>query len=622
MLLLILSVAVGNANIFRRRRYGDPVQKVMITDNESDELGLDEALVTFRNFNYTYPVMFYGQTTECEKCNLLLLSEVPVNMHNNVSVKLDTKYGYNIQINFTNGTVSYPVRCNITKYEFYEHGHYIFDVYQRTVQGSNECSIIKKKNPDHVWLPFVVGIVFVIVCIFLTQLLHRFYHSRYMDRLLSNVAYQRLINNDLGTPKQQRVSTSNLEIVNGSPTNEGATNTRDSDIFENTGTGQNRLSNNTMQFKKVLPKRLRGLDVFRGFSLMIMIFVNYGGEKQLWNGLTIADLVFPWFTWVMGVSIVLSQRSMRSKNVRKTRIFTKIVRRTIILFLLGLALQGRQGNGTLKELRIFGVLQRLALCYFFTAVLELLFDTYDIDARSPLSNSVDQPLSTELRAMLMYWPQWLFVLLITIAWLLITFLVDVPGCGRGYLGPGGRHRHGKFENCTGGASGYIDRYLLHPSHMYNDPTCKGVYDTKLAYDPEGILGTLTGILLCYLGVQAGHSFLHSTRVIRVCCHWIVSGIICGTIGLILSLGGQSDSWIPINKNLWSLSFVLVLASLAFVILTIFYLIVDVKTWFTGSPFLWLGMNSIVLYVGHDMFGRSFPVQFEVGESHAKKLAIH
>jgi heparan-alpha-glucosaminide N-acetyltransferase len=94
-----------------------------------------------------------------------------------------------------------------------------------------------------------------------------------------------------------------------------------------------------------------------------------------------------------------------------------------------------------------------------------------------------------------------------------------------------------------------------------------------------------GILNCYLGVQAAHSFVHSTRVRGVCTHWIVSAIICGSLGLFLSKGGHSDGWIPINKNLWSLSFVLIVASLAFIILTVFYLLIDVRRLLIGAPFV-------------------------------------
>lgn len=128
--------------------------------------------------------------------------------------------------------------------------------------------------------------------------------------------------------------------------------------------------------------------------------------------------------------------------------------------------------------------------------------------------------------------------------------------------------------------------------------------------------------MCYLGVQAAHIFIHCTSVRRICINWFVWGVICGSLALILSHGGHSNSWIPINKNLWSLTFVLSLASLAFFILTILYLLVDVYQYFTGAPFLWLGMNSIVIYVCHEWFASTFPVQFAVGNTHAKQLAVH
>jgi heparan-alpha-glucosaminide N-acetyltransferase len=173
--------------------------------------------------------------------------------------------------------------------------------------------------------------------------------------------------------------------------------------------------------------------------------------------------------------------------------------------------------------------------------------------------------------------------------------------------------------------------------LYNSPTCKDIYDTKVPYDPEGkrkelsirfnilflgLLGILSGTLLCYLGVQAGHSFVYSTRVRRVCTQWIVSGLICGFLGLLLSKGGHSESWIPINKNMWSLSFIFILSSLAFIILTILYLLVDVRKIFTGAPWIWLGMNSIVVFCGHEICGGRFPIEFQVNNTHADKLALH
>lgn len=69
--------------------------------------------------------------------------------------------------------------------------------------------------------------------------------------------------------------------------------------------------------------------------------------------------------------------------------------------------------------------------------------------------------------------------------MLITFLVNVPNCGSGYLGPGGLHNQGKYVNCTGGAAGYLDRLILHPNHMYKNPTCKKIYQNTQPFDPEG-----------------------------------------------------------------------------------------------------------------------------------------
>ncbi len=92
------------------------------------------------------------------------------------------------------------------------------------------------------------------------------------------------------------------------------------------------------------------------------------------------------------------------------------------------------------------------------------------------------------------------MILITTIWILITFLLHVPNCPTGYIGPGGKHDHGKHQNCTGGkilhylfilyylflgAAGYIDQLILGYSHLYDQPTCQEIYDTKIPYDPEG-----------------------------------------------------------------------------------------------------------------------------------------
>ncbi|KRT86310.1 hypothetical protein AMK59_1959, partial [Oryctes borbonicus] len=126
-------------------------------------------------------------------------------------------------------------------------------------------------------------------------------------------------------------------------------------------------SENSTATKK---ERVKSLDTFRGITIALMIFVNYGGgdykfiEHAVWNGLHIADLVFPWFLWIMGVCIPMSIRSTIKSNTPTSKALLRITRRSIILFLIGLFL----GAGThLQTMRIFGVLQRFSISYFVVA---------------------------------------------------------------------------------------------------------------------------------------------------------------------------------------------------------------------------------------------------------------
>ncbi|CAF2512996.1 unnamed protein product [Rotaria sp. Silwood2] len=545
-------------------------QTQSINDDSLDPLSMDQAYLTISNKNYSDSIIFMYNLVICEKCNFELLGDV-LPSNSNQTVIINTRYAYDFQL-FTE-TTNKTLQCSIKSHQFLEHGSYLFEIID-IEQNQDFCSIKQIKESSYYWLPIIIGMSIFLIFILLIQLWHPISRSQRFTRFLPNAIQQGLINNDLIVSLPNNPTT-----IHNDPND---------DIIRTLTTGSElplvgstRLSNNTIRITKVLPKRLRSLDTFRGFSLMVMIFVNYGGggywffKHSIWNGLTVADLVFPWFTWIMG-----------------------------------LILQG--GYSQWVYIRIFGVLQRLALCYFFAAILVLIFDDTEDEPYSsqwPLGNDVRQRIRIELSNTLFhFWPQWLIILLITLLWLLITFIPKFDNCPRGYLGPGGKHEYGKYQNCTG-VAGYVDRLILRPSHMDNSPTC--------------LLGTLTGTLLCYLGVQAGHSFAHSTRTRRVCAHWLISGLICGSIGLLLSKGGHTDSWIPINKNLWSLSFILVLAGLAFVILTIFYLLIDVNKCFTGEPFLWLGMNSIVIYVGHEICSKSFPIQFQVEETtHAQLLAMH
>ncbi|XP_062520887.1 heparan-alpha-glucosaminide N-acetyltransferase-like [Corticium candelabrum] len=359
---------------------------------------------------------------------------------------------------------------------------------------------------------------------------------------------------------------------------------------------------------KQATRRSKPLDAFRGLSLVVMIFVNYGGggywffRLSYWNGLTVADLVFPWFVFILGVSAVISLSNSECHGVSRWSILLKVVRRFIILSVLGLFLNK---SSDLATFRIPGVLQRLAVCYLMICLLHLCFSPRpDTTRRAPSRFSI-----CEIRYYLI---QWFLALDLVLGYVLITYLVHKSDCPDQYLGPGGKLGDGgKYmnANCTGGAAGYIDELVFSHDHIYQTPTCKKMYETG-PYDPEGMLGTLTSIFLSFLGVHAGRIFLlyrdKHQRMIR----WTVNGIVFGISGAGLCCFQQNGGLIPINKNLWSVSYTLVMAGISFILLTIFYYVIDIKKWWTGAPFYFLGMNSILVYVGHRMVKGYFPFDWE------------
>ncbi|KJE91841.1 hgsnat protein [Capsaspora owczarzaki ATCC 30864] len=359
--------------------------------------------------------------------------------------------------------------------------------------------------------------------------------------------------------------------------------------------------------------RVRSLDTFRGIALSIMLFVNYGGggywffDHSTWNGLTVADLVFPWFIFMMGVSMSLSFEKLRRRGAPRGALFLKVIRRSMTLFALGLFLVCRQI--IFATWRMPGVLQRFAVSYLFVAAIVMFV---------PIFATLPGPF----RDLTSHWLQWVVIGIFITIHTCITFLYDVPGCGTGYIGPGGIGDFGQYMNCTGGAAGYIDSQVF-GRHIYQAPTAQAYYLTG-AYDPEGLLGCLTSVVITFLGYQAGRILVtfstHSARLRR----WAAWGVGLGLLGLILCKGTQNDGWIPINKNLWSLSFVLIMAGLGYLMLASCYIIVDVRKLWDGAPFIYPGMNSIFVYMGSELFFYYFPFTYanEVENTHGALLFMH
>jgi len=368
--------------------------------------------------------------------------------------------------------------------------------------------------------------------------------------------------------------------------------------------------------------RVRSLDTFRGIALVIMIFVNDGGggywfmERATWNGLYVADLVFPWFLWIMGVCIPMSVKSNIKKKTPVRTVMWQVTVRAVKLFLLGFILNTLGGWIDLSKLRVPGVLQRFGVCYFAVFFVGYSFSKAEVPQAAGL-------WWARIADIVHLLPQWVFMLCFLALHQLIVTLVPAPGCDAGYSGPGGLHDWTPEKNnsgCIGGITGYIDRVFFTTPHIYGNPTAKGVYSAS-AFDPEGIFGSLTSIFQVFLGYQAGYILQvypgHVDRIGR----WIGWAILTGAIGAVLCGASQNDGWVPINKNLWSISFVMVTSSFAFLLLAVLYFLIDVKHFWKGQPFFYAGMNSILLYCGHSVGYNLFPFHFMIGDmrTHAAKL---
>ena len=198
-----------------------------------------------------------------------------------------------------------------------------------------------------------------------------------------------------------------------------------------------------------------------------------------------------------------------------------------------------------------------------------------------------------------------------VLYLFILFFMPVPGCPTGYIGPGGLALPANQSFCTGGAHSYIDKQILGPHHMYHSlapgnvpvssATCGDTYHCGL-HDPEGILGMLTACVLTYTGMHAGRIIVHYKHVSpsAMMVRWVVSGVILAGVGALLCGFSKNDGALPLNKNLWSPSFIAVMGGTGSLMLALTYVLVDYRRWWSGVPFRYVGMNSIIVYAGSEI----------------------
>ena len=195
----------------------------------------------------------------------------------------------------------------------------------------------------------------------------------------------------------------------------------------------------------------------------------------------------------------------------------------------------------------------------------------------------------------------------------------------GYLGPGGRSIEGGhgYAQCTGGSHRYIDLKVFGHQHIYDEPTCVAAYQCHTPYDPEGLVGSFNAVLLTYMGIMAGRVLIYHKGAIARVKRLGMMGAVATLVAALLCNFSKEGGAIPVNKNLWSTSFVLVTAGFGYWVLALLYVVVDELQWWDGAPFRYTGMNSIVVYVGSEVLEGYFPFYFSYSHySHWAHLAAN
>jgi predicted acyltransferase len=318
--------------------------------------------------------------------------------------------------------------------------------------------------------------------------------------------------------------------------------------------------------------RLLSLDALRGFDMFwimsgegvvhalakatnwpVLLWMSGQLHHTAWNGITFYDMIFPLFLFIAGVSMPYSMHNKMIKanvsdasllpKAEKRKIYLSMLRRTVILLFLGLVVNGLFKWNGYEQTRFASVLGRIGLAWFFGGLIYLNFD-------------LKKQLIWFGALLLGYWAA--------------MMLIPVPGYGAGVL------------TMNGSLESYIDRLLL-PGRLHDK-----------IHDPEGVLSTIPAIATAMLGIFAGQFLKFDSE------KWPMwkKGAALFIAGLVLIAAGSLwNIWFPINKRLWTSSFVLFVGGCSLMLLSVFYLIIDVagyRKW--AFPFVLIGVNSILIYL--------------------------
>jgi predicted acyltransferase len=307
--------------------------------------------------------------------------------------------------------------------------------------------------------------------------------------------------------------------------------------------------------------RYLALDVLRGMTIAFMILVNTPGSWQhvyppllhaKWHGCTPTDLVFPFFLFVVGVSMYFS--FSKYDHGLNQQSLLRIGRRVLLIFVIGLFLNSfPQWMTNYSELRIMGVLQRIALAYGFAAIIALAAN----------------------RKWIMIHSVWILLVYWGILWF---FGGDDP------------------YSLTGNAATAFDSTILGESHLYKGFMENGV---RVAFDPEGLLSTIPAVVSVLIGYLAGMLIKQQSNKMQAIKQLVIYGAIFTAAGYIWGFA------FPINKPLWTSSYVLYTAGMAAILFALLIFIIDVKGYKKWSDFFMVfGVNPLFIFALSGLWART------------------
>ncbi len=310
-------------------------------------------------------------------------------------------------------------------------------------------------------------------------------------------------------------------------------------------------------------QRLLSLDVFRGLTVAAMILVTDPGTYRAvypqllhaaWNGTTATDMIFPSFLFIAGMSIALSAESRLRHGASRAILVRHALRRSAVIFAIGLLVNGLP-DYNLHTLRIPGVLQRIALCYLAGALLYLGIERKSARQKITILASIATAL-------------------LSVYWVLLK-LIPVPGFGAGRL------------DSLGNLPAYLDRTILGTRHMW----VWGLTPSHgVTYDPEGLLSTVPAIATLLIGMIIAEWMRGPHPARRK-----VLALAAVSVALMLA-GKFLEPWMPINKRLWTSTFVLWSGGVSLLAFSVCYALLDWRRWrWWTPPALVFGANALLAF---------------------------